>query len=173
MLVSCSVENSYLLFGFKQRTLIDNYGDENIEVQAIESTTVEPQIKDFGVGFRNYTLNDWEDICLDLKSAKDDITANILDIQFTDMEKLSVYSPGEVQPLGEIFVAIKDFNPEDREKPLESTGGVRVLGYRAGELILMTIPPNKGGWFEGYRFNDPERQCGLGHISSLKKLLFK
>jgi hypothetical protein len=48
-----------------------------------------------------------------------------------------------------------------------------VLGYRAGELILMTLPPNKGGWFEGYRFNDPERLCGLGHISSLKKLLFK
>lgn len=91
MLVSCSVENSYLMFGFKQSTFIDNYGDENIEVQAIESTTVEPQIKDFGAGIRNYTLNDWEDIGLDLKSVKDDITANILDIQFTDTEKLSVY----------------------------------------------------------------------------------
>jgi hypothetical protein len=32
MLVSCSVENSYLLFGLKQRTLLDNYGVENIEV---------------------------------------------------------------------------------------------------------------------------------------------
>jgi hypothetical protein len=42
MIVSCSVENSYLMFGFKQSTFIDNYGDENIEVQAIESTTVEP-----------------------------------------------------------------------------------------------------------------------------------
>ena len=102
-------------------------------------------------------MNDWEDIGLDLKSVKDDFAANILDIQFTDMEKLSAYLPGEVQPIGEIFVAIKDFNPEDRERPLDSTGCVRVLGYRAGELILMTITPNKGGWFEGYRFNDPER----------------
>jgi hypothetical protein len=74
--------------------------------------------------------------------------------------------------LSDIFVAIKDFNPEDREKPFENSG-VRPLGYRAGELILVTIPPNKGGWFEGYRFNDTERLCGLGHISSLKKLLFK
>jgi hypothetical protein len=74
--------------------------------------------------------------------------------------------------LPDIFVATKDFNPEDRERPLDKNG-LRVLGYRAGELILMTLPPNKGGWFEGYRFNDPERLCGLGHISSLKKILFK
>ena len=130
-------------------------------------------IKEFGTGSRTYYLNDWEDIGLDIHSVKNEIGENILDIQLTDMENLSVFSPGEPQPLGDIFVAIKDFNPEDREKPLESAGNVRILGYRAGELILMTIPPNKGGWFEGYRFNDPSRLCGLGHISSLKKLLFK
>ena len=56
MLVSCSVENSYLLFGFKLRTLLDNYGIENIEVQAIESTTVEPLAKEIGAGTRIYTL---------------------------------------------------------------------------------------------------------------------
>ena len=42
MIVSCSVENSYLLFGFKQTTLMGNEGNENIEVHVIESTTVEP-----------------------------------------------------------------------------------------------------------------------------------
>ena len=56
MLVSCSVENSYLLFGFKLRTLLDNDGIENIEVQAIESTTVETLAKDIGAGTRIYTL---------------------------------------------------------------------------------------------------------------------
>ena len=70
MLVSCSVENSYLLFGFKLRTLLDNYGIENIEVQAIESTTVEPVVKDIGAGTRTYTLLDWEDLAIDLKSVK-------------------------------------------------------------------------------------------------------
>ncbi len=89
MLVSCSVENSYLLFGFKLRTLLDNYGVENIEVKAIESTTVEPMIKDFGAGNRTYAMNDWEDLGLDFKSVKDDVNDNILDIQLTDREKLS------------------------------------------------------------------------------------
>ena len=70
MLVSCSVENSYQLFGFKLRNLIDNYGIENIEVQAIESTTVEPLVKEFGAGTRIYTLHDFDDLALDLKSVK-------------------------------------------------------------------------------------------------------
>jgi hypothetical protein len=129
-------------------------------------------IKDFGAGNRTYPINDWEDLGIDPKSVKDNVD-NILDIQLTDMEKLSSFSPNPSTPvLSDIFVAIKDFNPEDREKPFDISG-VRPLAHRAGELILMTIPPNKGGWFEGYRFNDPERLCGLGHISSLKKLLFK
>jgi hypothetical protein len=34
-------------------------------------------------------------------------------------EKLSTHEPGEVAVLPDIFVAIKDFNPEDREKPLD------------------------------------------------------
>jgi hypothetical protein len=51
--------------------------------------------------------------------------------------------------------------------------GIKILSYRAGELILMTLSPNKGGWFEGYRFNDPEKLCGISHISTLKKVNFK
>jgi hypothetical protein len=42
MIVSCSVENSYNLFGFKLSTLLDNYGIEMLDVLSIESTTVEP-----------------------------------------------------------------------------------------------------------------------------------
>jgi len=44
---------------------------------------------------------------------------------------------------------------------------------REGELILMTIAPNKSGWFEGYRANDPDRLCGIAHKSFLKKINFK
>lgn len=88
-----------------------------------------------------------------------------------DIEQLSTLSPGVVPVLPQLYVGIKDFNPEDREKPIDGRN-LRILAYRAGEIILMTVPPNKGGWFEGYRFNDPDRECGLGHISSLKKILF-
>jgi len=66
---------------------------------------------------------------------------------------------------------IRDFNPEDRERSLDEQG-IRLLAFRTGELILMTLCPNKGGWFEGYRHNDPERMCGIAHVSSLKKINF-
>jgi hypothetical protein len=83
-----------------------------------------------------YTLNDWEDVALDLNSVKED-TKNIMEFHFTDIDNLTSLQPGEVRVLHDIFVAIKDFNPEDREKTLDENG-VKVLGYRAGELILMT-----------------------------------
>lgn len=87
----------------------------------------------------------------------------------------TIYAAGLTPILHELFVAILDFNPDDRERPLDEKkggAGVRILAYRTGELIIMTLSPNKGGWFEGYRFNDPERLCGLGHISTLKKVNF-
>lgn len=66
-------------------------------------------------------------------------------------------------------MAIRDFNPDDREVTTEGKprGAVRVLSFRTGELVLMTVEPNKGGWFEGYRHNDPERLCGISHISAV------
>ena len=79
--------------------------------------------------------------------------------------------PGPVPIMHEIYYAIRDFNPEDKEKSQDDKG-FKILAYRTGELILMTIKPNRGGWFEGYRFNDPERLCGLGHMSTLKKINF-
>ena len=72
VIVSCSVENSYHLFGFKLKTLKDNYYLENIEVQAIEGTTVEPNIEDIAEGNRYYTLNDWEHLGIDLNSIKEE-----------------------------------------------------------------------------------------------------
>lgn len=82
------------------------------------------------------------------------------------------YESGEAPIFDEIFLVIKDFNPDDKE-PLISQEKVRILSLREGELLFMTILPNKGGWFEGYRANDPDRLCGLGHNSFLKKINFK
>ncbi len=56
--------------------------------------------------------------------------------------------------LPDLYLAIKDYNAEDKERAFEEKGP-KILAYRTGELVLMTIPPNKGGWFEGYRSNDP------------------
>jgi len=36
-----------------------------------------------------------------------------------DPEEVSIHSPGVVPILPKIYVGIKDFNPEDREKCLE------------------------------------------------------
>jgi hypothetical protein len=91
MLVSCSVENSYLHFGFKIKTLIDNYGMESIEVKAIESTTVEPLTSEIGTGTRVYALTDWEDLGLDSKSVKEDMGDNIFDTNLNETEKLSSF----------------------------------------------------------------------------------
>lgn len=79
---------------------------------------------------------------------------------------------GEIPIRHEFYVAIKDFNADDTEQPI-SRDRVRILAFRTGELILMTIEPNKAGWFEGYRHNDPERLCGISHKSFLKKINFK
>ena len=49
---------------------------------------------------------------------------------------------------------------------------IKILNFRAGELILITVEPNKQGWFEGYRHNDPQKLCGIAHISTLKKINF-
>ena len=72
----------------------------------------------------------------------------------------------------EIFIVIKDFNPDGKE-PLLTSEKVRILSLREGELVLMTIAPNKSGWFEGYRANDPDRLCGIAHKTFLKKINFK
>ena len=70
-----------------------------------------------------------------------------------------------------LYLAIKNFNPDVKE-PLVGSENIRLLGFRAGEIVMMTLVVNKGGWFEGYRANDPDRLCGLAHISCFKKINF-
>lgn len=120
VIVSCSVENSYHLFGFKLKTLKENYYLENIEVQAIEATTVIPNFTPIAPGNRHYTLTDWESMGMDLNSIKEEKATNNNQFEFMDPEEeISIYSPGVVPILPQIYVGIKDFNPEDRERCLE------------------------------------------------------
>ena len=72
----------------------------------------------------------------------------------------------------ELYLVIKDFNPEGKE-PLLTTDKVRILSLKVGDLLFMTMSPNKGGWFEGYKASDPDKVCGIAHKAFIKKINFK
>lgn len=75
---------------------------------------------------------DWEDIGLEAHA----IHGSSIDIM-RGFENQTLYAPGIAPIVPEIFVAIRDFNPDDRERPIdEKRGGVRILAFRTGELIV-------------------------------------
>jgi hypothetical protein len=84
----------------------------------------------------------------------------------------SIYLPGEAPVLPELYLAIKDFNPDDTE-PTLTKEHVNIMSFKIGEIIILTAPPNKAGWFEGYRSTDPDRICGIAHKNAVKKIHFK
>jgi hypothetical protein len=139
---------------------------EVADVYAIESTTVKPKYEIYPPGNRAYTLTDWEDVGIDISSIGQQSQSELM-----NFGSYQVHKPGEAPIIHDIYLATKDFNPDDKE-PLLTNEYVKILSFRAGELILMTIEPNKGGWFEGYRHNDPERICGIAHKSALKRINF-
>lgn len=109
-----------------------NRFQDNIEVQAIESTTVTPLFENLSPGVRTYTLCDWDDIGIEAQA----ITGSSIDIMGA-FENQTIYAPGLAPYIPLIFVAIRDFNPDDRERQIEEKGGgVRVLAFRTGELII-------------------------------------
>lgn len=62
---------------------------DNIEVQAIESTTVTPLFDRVSPGVRSYTLCDWEDIGLEAHA----IHGSSVDIM-GGFENQTIYAPG-------------------------------------------------------------------------------
>ncbi len=70
-----------------------------------------------------------------------------------------------------MHIAIKDFNKDSKESSV-TMEFIRILSYEAGDIIFMTKKPNRSGWFEGYRSNDPNRMCGISHVGSIKKINF-
>lgn len=87
------------------------------------------------------------------------------------MDPCGPFKAGDADIVHELYLGVKDFNPEDDEQ-LIAQNGIKILNFRAGEIIQMTIAPNSAGWFEGYRINDPDCVCGISHISSVKKINF-
>lgn len=71
MIISSSVDNSYLLFGFKETKATLNRMIEVVDVKAIESTTVKPKFDIYPPGNRLYNLNNWDDMGLDFNLVND------------------------------------------------------------------------------------------------------
>ena len=71
-----------------------------------------------------------------------------------------------------MYLATKDFNSDEKE-PSVTGDNIKLLSFRIGEILLVTLQPNSYGWFEGYRHNDPDRVCGLAHKNAIRRILFK
>jgi hypothetical protein len=68
--VSASVENTYVLFGFKETPNTLQRKSDIVNLWAIESTNIKPKFDIYPAGIRTYKLLEWEDIGLDLSSLK-------------------------------------------------------------------------------------------------------
>ena len=71
-----------------------------------------------------------------------------------------------------MYLAIRDFNVEERE-PTFTSEDIRLLSFKVGDIILVTLTINSNGWFEGYRHSDSDRLCGIAHKSMIRRILYK
>lgn len=68
IIVSASIDNSYLLFGFKETPFTLQRSVDQVEIFAIESTTIKPKFEVYPTGVRLYSLRNWEEIGYDMTS---------------------------------------------------------------------------------------------------------
>jgi hypothetical protein len=61
VIVSASLDNSYLVFGFKETQSTISRSVDKVEVLAIESTSLAPKFSIYPPGVRNYYIKDWEE----------------------------------------------------------------------------------------------------------------
>ena len=66
VIISASVENTYLLFGFKETPHTLKRTIDIVDVYAIESTTISPKYEIYPPGNRQYILTDWNEIGMDI-----------------------------------------------------------------------------------------------------------
>jgi len=83
-----------------------------------------------------------------------------------------IFHIGDAPVTKHLWVAVRNFNSTNQESPV-SNDKVEVMALTIGDLVIETIPPNSGGWLEGYRGNDPKCKCGLVHVSALKQIYFR
>ena len=62
-------------------------------------------------GIRGYTLSDWEELGLDIRTIKSLDTFDAL-----GAEMATSHAMGIAPILNELYIAVRDFNPEDRER---------------------------------------------------------
>jgi hypothetical protein len=60
--VSASLDNSYLVFAFKETQSTISRSVDKCEVFAIESTSLAPKFSIYPPGVRNYFIRDWEEL---------------------------------------------------------------------------------------------------------------
>lgn len=169
IIISGSLDNSYFLFGYKETQSTMTRSDDNVTVQAIESTTLKPQFEIYPKGNRQYTLKDWDDLGSDDSRLVLNTNPDDDDLRLDSSGK--VLMAGEVPIQKELYLAIKDFNWEDKE-PRLTKDEIRLLSFRRGEILITTLSPNSSGWFEAYRHNDPDCICGIAHKNAVRKILF-
>ena len=139
---------------------------ESVEVFAIESTSIAPKFKIYPNGNRSYQIIQWEEFGCDSSSI------NSLNDELLRLDSSVTLLPGEVPIHEEIYISTKHFNDDGNEQ-IPFGDAFKLLSFKAGDLIMMTVSPNRWGWFEGYRANDPETVCGVSHKSLLKRINFK
>jgi len=79
---------------------------------------------------------------------------------------------GPVNIIHELYLATRDFNVSGSEQSIEDER-IKVLSFKIGDIILMTVKPNQKGWFEGYRASDPLKLCGISHTNCIKRIHFQ
>lgn len=114
-------------------------------------------------------MKDWDDLGSDESNLMLNTNPDDDDLRMDSTGKL--LPPGEVPIAKELYVAIKDFNPDDNE-PRLTKDEIKLLSFRIGEILIATLLPNSSEWFEGYRHNDSDCICGIAPKSAVRKILF-
>ena len=111
VIISASLDNTYLLFGFKETPLTIQRKVDRVEVFAVESTTVKPTFEIYPPGIRVYTLSEFNSLGQEEYQLESNIDLLTLDIMGQG------HLPGEIPVLSEMFLACKNFNPDENELP--------------------------------------------------------
>lgn len=122
----------------------------NNELLSIPKEVIEPLYSEYPFGKRPYDLSNVWPKSQDLLPAK-------------------LGKSNRVVPIG-LAIATKDFNTLEMETDAKNDDQVAFLTFMKDDMIIVTIKPNKDGWFEGYRARDKSCVLGLWHTKFILEL---
>ena len=93
IIISASIDNTYLLFGYKETSQTLSRSTELVNVYALESTVVKPKYDIYPPGLRAYYLKDWEDVGAD---SSDALLKNSESMDLLHFASDLTFSPGDV-----------------------------------------------------------------------------